>query len=78
MSRKRVLTSPGAAWIAAALGAWLVAGACRSIQHDVPVAAHQLPAPSVEGLVESPVVRVGILPEVAAGLQSVSDMRPRT
>ena len=64
MSRKRVLTSPGAAWIAAALGAWLVAGACRSIQHDVPVSPHLLPAPSLEGLVEAPVVRVGILPEV--------------
>jgi len=64
VSRKRVLTSPGAAWIAAALGAWMVAGACRSIQHEVPVAPHLLPAPSLEGLVESPVVRVGILPEV--------------
>ncbi len=64
MSRKRVLTSPGAAWIAAALGAWLVAGACRSIQHEVPVAPHLLPAPSLDGLVEAPVVRVGILPEV--------------
>ena len=64
MSRKRVLTSPGAAWIAAALGAWMVAGACRSIQHDVPVSPHLLPAPSLDGLVEAPVIRVGILPEV--------------
>jgi stage II sporulation protein D len=64
MSRKRVLTSPGTAWLAAALGAWMVAGACRSIQHDVPVSPHLLPAPSLEGLVEAPVVRVGILPEV--------------
>jgi stage II sporulation protein D len=58
------LTSPGAAWIAAALGAWLVAGACRSIQHEVPGSPHLLPAPSLEGLVEAPIVRVGILPEV--------------
>ena len=73
MSRKRVLTSPGAAWLAAALGAWMVAGACRSIQHDVSVSAHTLPAPSLEGLLDAPVVRVGIIPEaprVAIGAPS--------
>jgi stage II sporulation protein D len=64
VSRRRVLTSPGVAWIAAALGAWMVAGACRSIQHDVPVSPHLLPSPSLEGLVEGPAVRVGILPDV--------------
>lgn len=63
MSRKRVLTSPGAAWIAAALGAWMVAGACRSIQHEVRPSPHVLPTPSLDGLVEAPEVRVGILPD---------------
>jgi stage II sporulation protein D len=41
----------------------MVAGACRSIQHAPRPSPHVLPAPSVEGLVEAPVVRVGILPE---------------
>jgi len=64
VSRKRVLTSPGAAWVAAALGAWLVAGACRTIRPSTTPEPHVLPSPSVDGLVEPPVVRVGILPEV--------------
>ena len=64
MSRKRVLTSPGAAWVAAALGAWLVAGACRSMQHGAVGTPQVLPSPSLDGLVEAPIVRVGILPEV--------------
>jgi stage II sporulation protein D len=62
VSRRRILRSPGAAWVAAALGAWLVAGACRTMQQGAP--PRVLPSPSVEGLVPSPVVRVGILPEV--------------
>ncbi len=66
MSRKRVLTSPGAAWVAAALGAWLVAGACRSMQHGATGTPQVLPSPSLDGLVEAPAVRVGILPEVAS------------
>ena len=65
MSKKRVLTSPGAAWVVAALGAWLVAGACRSIQHGPPAMPQVLPSPSLDGLVEEPMVRVGIRPEIA-------------
>jgi stage II sporulation protein D len=64
VSRKRVLTSPGAAWVAAALGAWLVATACRSIQPTTVSSQEILPSPSLEGLVAPPVIRVGILPEV--------------
>ena len=65
MSKKRVLTSPGAAWVVAALGAWLVAGACRSIQHAPAATPQVLPSPSLDGLVEAPIVRVGIRPEIA-------------
>ncbi len=65
MSKKRVLTSPGAAWVVAALGAWLVAGACRSIQHGPATTPQVLPSPSLDGLVEAPIVRIGIRPEIA-------------
>ena len=52
-------------WVAAALGAWLVAVACRSIQPTSVSSPEVLPSPSLDGLVEPPSVRVGILPEVA-------------
>ena len=58
-----MLTSPATAWVAAAIGAWLVAGACRSMETPAPSSPHALPSPSAEGLVEAPSVRVGILPD---------------
>jgi stage II sporulation protein D len=63
VSRKRVLTSPAVAWGAAALGAWLVAVACGSVQLQTRAPGPVLPSPTVEGLIESPAVRVGILPQ---------------
>jgi len=63
VSPRRILATPGAAWVAAGFGAWLVAAACRTMQHAP--AARVLAAPSVDGLVELPTVRVGILPDVA-------------
>jgi stage II sporulation protein D len=65
VSQKRVLTSPAVAWVAAALGAWLVAVACGSVQIPAQGPGPVLPSPTIDGLVESPAVRVGILPEVA-------------
>ena len=35
MTRKRVARHPGAAWVAAVVGAWLAAVACRTMQADV-------------------------------------------
>ena len=76
MSRKRVLTSPATAWVAAAIGAWLVAGACRSMQPGSPGSPQVLPSPTIDGLVEAPVIRVGILPEVdAVTVAAVSGVR---
>jgi len=73
VSRKRVLTSPAAAWIAAALGAWLVAAACGSVQRASRPAGPVLPSPTTDGLLEAPAVRVGILleaPRVSIGAPS--------
>jgi stage II sporulation protein D len=64
VSRRRILTSPGAAWVAAALGAWLAAASCRTMQPGIVASPNVLPSPSLDGLVASPVVRVGILPKV--------------
>jgi len=61
VTRKRILTSPGAAWVAAAVGAWLAAAACRTMQTGA--SPRVLPSPSVEGFVEAPLGRIGILPE---------------
>jgi stage II sporulation protein D len=75
VSRKRVLTSPATAWFAAALGGWIVAAACRTIQPASRAAASApvaLASP-LDGLVQAPIVRVGILtdvPRVSIGADS--------
>lgn len=63
MTRKRVIRSPGAAWVAAALGAWLTAASCRTIQRPVP-AAGPVPAPEGVPAVPAPAVRIGIRVDV--------------
>jgi stage II sporulation protein D len=66
VSPKRVLTSPAAAWLAAAIGAWVVAAACRTLQPAPVTAASAAGAPvsPLDQLVSQPVVRVGILTDV--------------
>ena len=64
MTRKRVLKSPGAAWVAAAIGAWLAAVACRTIQRPAPGTAGPGQATSLGeagSRVPAPAVRIGIL-----------------
>ena len=69
MTRKRVVHHPGAAWVAAVAGAWLVAAACRTMQGAVASA----PAPTAVAVPEGPaasvaepVIRVGIRVAVEA------------
>jgi stage II sporulation protein D len=61
VTRKRVLRSPGAAWLAAALGAWLAAASCRTMQRPAPVAGGVAAAPELFASVKAPSLRVGIL-----------------
>ena len=73
MRRRHVLRTPGAAWLGAAMGAWMTAAACRSVQEPrpAPVAREQAAAPT--GLVAEPSVRVGVLvdvPRVSIGADS--------
>jgi stage II sporulation protein D len=75
VSRKRVLTSPATAWLAAAIGAWIVAAACRTMQPASVAAASATGAIAspLDGLVPAPIVRVGILtdvPRVSIGADS--------
>ena len=67
MTRKRVVQHPGAAWVAAVVGAWLVAVACRTMQGGVAAgsASAATVADDAAGGVAPPAIRVGILPEVA-------------
>ncbi len=77
MTRKRVVKSPAAAWVAAALGAWLAAASCRSIQAPPPQPA-AAPAPVEEPGVPAPSLRVGILVDVdrvSIGTDSGVDVR---
>jgi peptidoglycan hydrolase-like amidase len=71
VTRKRVLRSPGAAWVAAALGAWLTAASCRTIQPPVSLPAGAAAPALPEGVaaIAPPVVRIGIL--VDAGRASI-------
>ncbi len=65
MTRKRVAKHPGAAWVAAVVGAWLVAVACRTMQGGVAAAsttAASVAEPAAD--VPAPAIRVGILPDV--------------
>lgn len=64
MTRKRVVHHPGAAWVAALAGAWLVAAACRTMQGPVASAAAPAPAAPVEAAVPEPAIRVGVRVEV--------------
>jgi stage II sporulation protein D len=66
VTRKRVARHPGAAWVAAVVGAWLVAVACRTMQGGV-AAGSASAATTADAAVEvaPPAIRVGILPEVA-------------
>jgi stage II sporulation protein D len=64
LTRKRVVHHPGAAWVAALAGAWLVAAACRTMQGPVASAAAPAPAAPVEAAVPEPSIRVGVRVEV--------------
>jgi stage II sporulation protein D len=59
---KRVVTSPAAAWLAAGLGAWLVAASCRTVQAPAPRVSVAAQAEALG--VPAPVVRVGIQVDV--------------
>jgi stage II sporulation protein D len=64
------MRTPGAAWVGVALGAWLVAAACRTMQQprSVPApvtAAPEAAKPMAGPVVAEPSVRVGILVDVA-------------
>ena len=61
MRARRVVASPAVAWFVAALGAWVAAAACRSMQQGRPPAA--VPSRAEEPTVPPPVVRVGIVVE---------------
>ena len=66
MTRKRVVHHPGAAWVAAVAGAWLVAAACRTMQGAVASAARPRPRGAALGGAGpcAPSIRVGVLPDV--------------
>ena len=64
MTRERVAKHPGAAWVAAVAGAWLVAVACRTMQGGVAAStASAASAVEPEAVVAAPALRVGILPD---------------
>jgi stage II sporulation protein D len=66
LTRKRVVHHPGAAWVAAVGGAWLVAVACRTLQSEVPSGPAGLSSPvfASSEAVPLPVIRVGVSPSV--------------
>lgn len=64
MSQKRLLLSPAAAWVAAALGAWLAGASCRTVQVQGLTPAAAGGAPEAEPGVPPPAVRVGILVDI--------------
>ena len=66
MTRKRALRHPGAAWVAAALGAWLTAASCRTIQPQaaIPAAGGAPSLPEALSAVPAPALRIGILVDV--------------
>lgn len=64
MTRKRVVHHPGAAWVAALAGAWLVAAACRTMQGPVASGVAPALAAPVEAAVPEPALRVGVRVEV--------------
>lgn len=64
MTRKRVVHHPGAAWVAALAGAWLVAAACRTMQGPVASAGAPTLAAPAEAAVPEPSIRVGVRVEV--------------
>ena len=63
VTRKRVVTSPAAAWLAAALGAWLAGASCRTMQAGRAVTPASRRGPRSRACA-APAVRVGILVEV--------------
>ncbi len=67
MTRKQVVNHPGAAWMVALAGAWIVAAACRTMQGGSASSAAHSPAgaPGPAATVRQPSIRVGILPAVA-------------
>ncbi len=79
MTRKRVVSSPAVAWVVAALGAWLVAASCRTMQGGAP-AAQTGSTGSEEAAVAAPALRVGILVEttrVSVGADAGVSVRAR-
>jgi stage II sporulation protein D len=68
LTRKRVVHHPGAAWVAAVAGAWLVAAACRTMQGAVASAAGSpvsvSASPAAEPTLVEPSIRVGLLVDV--------------
>jgi stage II sporulation protein D len=75
----RVVRSPAAAWVLAAIGAWLVAASCRTLQQrGSPVA---VPGASEPPTIAAPLVRVGLLVDadrVSIGADSGLRLRIRT
>ncbi len=68
MTRKRVVHHPGAAWVAAVAGAWLVAAACRTMQGAGASAAASSASVAASAAAEptrpEPSIRVGLRVEV--------------